>query len=823
MKKTFKTSVYLFLLICVCTSFLQAQNFNINNLAVLLADSNINNTTVRVLELDKNTASQSPVQSIQISGTGTAAIRVSGSATSTLYASNSKDGSLLCLTGFNSTTTTVNANTLNPRAVITINNSGSISIPTTYTGISGNQARAACTANNVDWYIGDQGGIYTNNTSTPSPSGNFRSVRAFGDSVYVFKASTLSAPVGTISAISGGTITDLPGLPLGASSRQDFYLISSGSNGNIFDVLYILDATSATVGTIFKFSLVAGSWVANGSHSTNFGGFSIAAEASGTGANLFVSSGTGATANNNLIKLFDAAGHNSNINITTANNVILFSATNNRIIKGIAFAPKLAVPVFTQLPTQCSGQLFNLPDTSNNGIVGSWSPAIDTANTTIYTFTPDSAQNAVTTTMTVTIIPTQTPIFTQVSPICQYGFLAPLPTTSNNGILGSWTPAINNIQTTTYTFVDSSGVCINDVQMTIVVNPLVEPSFTQVAAICVGASLSPLPTTSNDSISGYWLPQLDSSQTTTYVFIPDSIFCADTTSMTITVNQTTVVPTFTQLGPICSGDSIILPSTSNNNVVGNWSPTINNTQTTNYTFTPLPNQCASTASMTVTVNQPIVPNFPTLDTICFGDSINILTNSSNNLVTGVWSPNANNTQTTTYIFTPDSILCATEDTLTIFVNPLPVVNAGNDIVVCDSSLPVNITATASGNSINYLWNTGDTTATISVNTQGNYAITVTNIFNCSASDNVNLSIQTCSGIDYQNELLEIYPNPVQNTLFVNNQQFADSYFEITSIDGRILMRETLELGTNEIDFTNLNSGLYFLRIAGKNLYKIIKL
>ena len=83
MKKTFKTSVYLILLIFACTSFLQAQNFNINNLAVLLADSNINNTTVRVLELDKSTASQSPVQSIQISGTGTTAIRVSGSATST--------------------------------------------------------------------------------------------------------------------------------------------------------------------------------------------------------------------------------------------------------------------------------------------------------------------------------------------------------------------------------------------------------------------------------------------------------------------------------------------------------------------------------------------------------------------------------------------------------------------------------------------------------------------------------------------------------------------------------------------------------------------
>ena len=44
------------------------------------------------------------------------------------------------------------------------------------------------------------------------------------------------------------------------------------------------------------------------------------------------------------------------------------------------------------------------------------------------------------------------PIFNPVSPICAGDFLNPLPTTSQNGIIGSWLPAIDNLNTTTYTF-----------------------------------------------------------------------------------------------------------------------------------------------------------------------------------------------------------------------------------------------------------------------------------------------------------------------------------------------------------------------------------
>jgi hypothetical protein len=125
-KKTFFSTLSLIILI-----FLQGQSgiaqtaFNSNNLAVVVAAASANNTTANVVEINKTTASQTAIQTIAIPGTGTNAIRVSGSATSTLYAANSNDGTLFCFTGHNKdTVTTVNANTLLKRAVVTINNSG---------------------------------------------------------------------------------------------------------------------------------------------------------------------------------------------------------------------------------------------------------------------------------------------------------------------------------------------------------------------------------------------------------------------------------------------------------------------------------------------------------------------------------------------------------------------------------------------------------------------------------------------------------------------------------------------------------------------------
>ena len=70
---------------------------------------------------------------------------------------------------------------------------------------------------------------------------------------------------------------------------------------------------------------------------------------------------------------------------------------------------------------------------------------------------------------------TVTPAFNPVAPICAGAVLAPLPTTSLNGVTGTWAPAINNTATTTYTFTPAAGQCANTTTLTITVNPKPAP------------------------------------------------------------------------------------------------------------------------------------------------------------------------------------------------------------------------------------------------------------------------------------------------------------------------------------------------------------
>src|SRR3954462_8521982 len=132
----------------------------------------------------------------------------------------------------------------------------------------------------------------------------------------------------------------------------------------------------------------------------------------------------------------------------------------------------------------------------------SWSPALENTTTTTYTFTPDAGQCATTTTLTITVNSSIIPAFNAVAPICAGGTLTALPTTSTNGITGSWSPALDNTATTTYTFTPDAGQCATTTTLTITVNTSVTPTFAAIAPICSGATLSALPTTSTNGITG---------------------------------------------------------------------------------------------------------------------------------------------------------------------------------------------------------------------------------------------------------------------------------------------------------------------------------
>jgi Putative metal-binding motif/Secretion system C-terminal sorting domain len=91
---------------------------------------------------------------------------------------------------------------------------------------------------------------------------------------------------------------------------------------------------------------------------------------------------------------------------------------------------------------------------------------------------------------------------------------------------------------------------------------LIVPTFSPVAPICYGSSLSPLPTTSNNGITGSWSPAINNLATTTYTFTPDDGQFASTTTLTIVVNLVPSTPLVTANTPLCASSDLNLTALS---------------------------------------------------------------------------------------------------------------------------------------------------------------------------------------------------------------------------------------------------------------------
>jgi gliding motility-associated-like protein len=213
--------------------------------------------------------------------------------------------------------------------------------------------------------------------------------------------------------------------------------------------------------------------------------------------------------------------------------------------------------------------------------------------------------------MTITINPQITPNFTQLGPFCQ-GTSFALPNTSSNGITGAWSPAVNTSQTTTYTFTPSVGQCALNATMTVIINPLTTPTFTQLGPYCQNATPGSLPTTSNNGIQGTWSPATVSTTAVgnqTYTFTPNAGQCADITVMTVSVTAA-ANPNINPMIPLCtSSPAIMLSATPAGGVWsgtgisanGEFSPALAGAGTHTISYTTAP-PCGGTSSIDIVVN-----------------------------------------------------------------------------------------------------------------------------------------------------------------------------------------------------------------------------
>ena len=245
-----------------------------------------------------------------------------------------------------------------------------------------------------------------------------------------------------------------------------------------------------------------------------------------------------------------------------------------------------------------------MPTTSNNGIAGSWSPALDNTATTEYTFTPNPGQCASSATLTIVVIANSTPEFSNVGPFCVGQEIANLPTTSLNGITGVWVPEINNQQTTTYTFTPDGGQCVISFQLTIEIQENTTiPQFELPTQLCLGSPTVSFPSTSQNGINGFWTPPLNLEQTTQYTFTPNAGQCAEIVTHLLKISEPiTTSFEFTSQVELCHATTFELPLISSDGIKGTWSPSFVNTSTDgSYTFTPAANQCALPFTLFVSI------------------------------------------------------------------------------------------------------------------------------------------------------------------------------------------------------------------------------
>ena len=200
---------------------------------------------------------------------------------------------------------------------------------------------------------------------------------------------------------------------------------------------------------------------------------------------------------------------------------------------------------------------------------------------------------------------------------------------------------------------------------------------------------------------------------------------------------------------ICNGESISLIASGGASYLWSTGQTtativVSPLATTTYTVTVFSSNGTQSDddSVTVIVNEIPIANAGNNVTACFG---NVTTLTASGGTTYLWST-GETTQvimvspniTTTYTVEVFANNCSSTDDITITVNNLPETNAGNDVTITEG----DATALTATGAASYIWSTGETTSSISVNPMVTTTYTITGMSNgCESIDQVIVTVE----------------------------------------------------------------------------------
>ena len=252
------------------------------------------------------------------------------------------------------------------------------------------------------------------------------------------------------------------------------------------------------------------------------------------------------------------------------------------------------------------------------------------------------------------------------------------------------------------------------------------------------------------------------------------------------------------------------------------------------------------ANMVLTNNLPGKPNVGQDQIVCSqAVVINLSATNVQTGLNGIWSvisgsgsiSNPQNPSTTVneiglnqnkFAFTISVPACTTNVADTILItrenNPI---NLGKDTLVCQTGVNTYPLAGPAGMS-SYTWSNNQTSQQITVSGNGTYSLSVLTPVGCTFKDTVNVSF--CVGTDkaiYNKATARIFPNPSFGSSNLELSAFTGKELQIEVLDmkGSVLKKSQIRVldETSTISLPEeLQSGVYHLRISGKNFQQNIK-
>jgi len=219
--------------------------------------------------------------------------------------------------------------------------------------------------------------------------------------------------------------------------------------------------------------------------------------------------------------------------------------------------------------------------------------------------------------------------------------------------------------------------------------------------------------------------------------------CTGDTSAVVNIHQSPIVDLGADI-TVCDGTVVTLDA-QNTGADYEWS-TAETTQTINVTTANEywvavtdANSCTSYDTISVVFNPLPVLNFPSDTTVCGS----LVLDAGNPGSTYLWNDASTNqtllanTSGQYWVEVTAGNNCSLSDTVNLTVNPAPLVDLGADTAICNGEI---FTLDAENSGSTYLWQTGETTQTISVSATADYWVSITNSYNCVFIDTVHIDV-----------------------------------------------------------------------------------